>query len=270
MKAEYCIYSGDLLRTDNALTTSATGMCSGYCFVEEMHAAENRIFFFEEHLRQISLNMDLLEIPLPSPLQKDGMEFHRLVARLLNKNRFYMGAVVKLYITESSWGVEVSPLPDRSYTLDLEGISVDLYDRMTKCAHPLSTSHAGSASIWDMAVRHARKVGVDTCLIRNSNGVMCEAASANLFALTDDVLITSSLGCGVYHDVIREKIMQAARMADLQVQSVDDLFFEQLVLSHEIFIASASVGIKWIKALRERRYYCKRIKDINNCLNELV
>lgn len=270
MNSVFWLYNGEVLQA-NRFPEVPEGLRDwGYFFVEEMHVAENRIFFLQEHLQQIRINLDLFEMLVPIPFQGEGIAFQRMVSRLLNKNKYYMGAAIRLYIFEDSWCVLAEPLPNREYTVGEEGITVDVFNRMTKPVHPLSTGHSGTAALWSIAARYAREKGISCCLIQNDRGFLCEAAGSNLFVLKGGCLETPSLECGTYHDVIREKVMQAARDAGLKVKSLDKLTFEKIKDADELFIANAARGIQWVKGIHERRYYCRRIMDINRELNRLA
>ncbi len=270
MNSAFWLYNGEVLPADRFPEVPEGLRDWGYFFVEEMHVAANRIFFLKEHLQQIQINLDLFEMPVPIPFQGEGIAFQRMVSRLLNKNKYYLGAAIRLYLFEDGWCVLPEPMPNREYTINEEGLTVDLFDRMTKPVHPLSTVHSGTAALWSIAARYARKKGISNCLVQNDRGFLCEAAGSNLFVLKGEWLETPSLECGTYHDVIREKVMQAARDAGLKVKSSEELTFEEAQNADELFIANAAQGIQWIKGIHERRYYCRRILDINRELNRLT
>lgn len=108
----------------------------------------------------------------------------------------------------------------------------------------------------------------DDCLLLNERQNLVEGISSNLFVVKDGVLFTPSLESGSVNGIMREQIIQIA--LNLGITVYDDCIIkpEQLKDADEIFLSNAIVGIRWVVAFEERRYFNRSAKILIEELNK--
>lgn len=103
-----------------------------------------------------------------------------------------------------------------------------------------------------MAMREARSQGADDALILNDRGEVAETATANVFVIKNDTILTPPLasGClaGVTRKFLIEHIPAELRFAEIPF-SLEDLF-----AADEVFVTSALRGVSAVGAVGEQNF----------------
>ncbi len=267
MNQHYVLLNGHLHKQDEPIF-SANNLLNGTGLnYEHLHSTENTIQFLKEHLKQIHFIAGYQNIALPKIFTSPQLLVQE-IARLLNKNKFFLGASVKLYYKNDQWLACAEPLSSRYYELSGSGQIVDCY-KAQKAIHPLSNFQCGSEIYWSMAKKFCSSHNIPNCILMNEEDKLCEAIGANIFLVHKDQLYTPPLNSGCYHDVIREKLLDIAKELNLSVQQTM-LSTDHLFEADEIFIASAATGIEWVKGVHAKRYLNKVTRLLTEKLNESV
>ena len=267
MNAPYILYNGNIYPADEKLI-SPTEHIGSLHLEEFMHSSENNIHFFKEHLHKIRLTFQLLGMTLPDYLKGNGNFLHRELTRLINKNKFYMGAGIQLHIASEFRIAQTIAFPEREYVLN-KGILTDTYEHFLKPIHPLSSIYQGSFHFWQLARFHAAQ-NFDELIFVNEENKVCEGYAKNIFIIRDNKLYTPPLTSGCYHDILREKVLSAAQSLQIDVEQNIQLNINDLLKADEVFFARAYDGITWIKGIRARRYYNIKTKLILGQLNTMI
>jgi branched-subunit amino acid aminotransferase/4-amino-4-deoxychorismate lyase len=88
-----------------------------------------------------------------------------------------------------------------------------------------------------IALDHARRAGADEALFLNTRGALCEAATANLFLVKSGRVLTPPLSSGCLPGTMRQRVMQAVRVTEV------DLTEAALAEADELFLSSATRGV---------------------------
>ncbi|TKG91093.1 hypothetical protein EYV94_22060 [Puteibacter caeruleilacunae] len=267
MDAPYILYNGNIYPTTEKLISPIEHIDSLH-MVEFMHSAENKIHFFKEHLHKIRLTFHLLGMTLPDYLKGNGNFLHRELTRLINKNKLYMGAGIQLHIAPEFRIAQTIAFPEREYVLN-KGILTDTYEHFLKPIHPLSSIYQGSFHFWQLARFHADK-NYDELIFVNEENKICEGYGKNIFLIRDNKLYTPPLSSGCYHDILREKVLLAAKSVGIDIEQNIQLDIKDLLMADEVFFARAYDGITWMKGIRARRYYNVKTKLILRQLNTIM
>ena len=114
--------------------------------------------------------------------------------------------------------------------------------------HPLSGHKTLSAMHWVLARRFAEEAGADLGLLRTVDGDVCEADSANLFAVLGDEVVTPPLDRGILPGITRERCLAALR-DDGRPASERTVSPEDLRGAAEIFVTSSVDGVRPVLSL---------------------
>jgi branched-chain amino acid aminotransferase len=94
-----------------------------------------------------------------------------------------------------------------------------------------------------LALAHARQQGADETLFRNTAGNLCEAATANVFAVRRGRVETPPLSAGCLAGITREEVLKLC--APLGIEALErDLRLEDLLSADEAFLTSSTRGIQ--------------------------
>jgi branched-subunit amino acid aminotransferase/4-amino-4-deoxychorismate lyase len=94
-----------------------------------------------------------------------------------------------------------------------------------------------------LARAEAQAAGADEAVMRNNHGDLTCAAAANLFWITDDVLFTPALHCGVLEGIARGRVLDAARRLRVEVREVAT-GAEALDEAQAVFLTNSLIGVR--------------------------
>jgi branched-chain amino acid aminotransferase len=97
----------------------------------------------------------------------------------------------------------------------------------------------------------AQRAGFDDPVLANSRGELCECATANLFLVAGDTLLTPSLLTGCLPGVTRGLVLELARAAGVPLEEVE-LPAGRLTEASEAFATSATRGIQPLRRIGQR------------------
>jgi branched-chain amino acid aminotransferase len=204
------------------------------------------------------------------------------IKSLLVRNKLFQGAKVRLSIFRNGAGaytpetddvsyfIETEKIPSDKYELNQKGIIIDIYNDLKKPINSFANFKISSAYIYVMASICKRDNNLGDVLLINENGNIIEATSSNLFIVKNDQIYTPSLEEGCVRGIMRNKIIDYC--LDLNYTVFDDCTFssDDLLNADEVFLTNAIVGIKWVLAFKERRFFNKTSKILMRKLNEVA
>jgi branched-chain amino acid aminotransferase len=113
------------------------------------------------------------------------------------------------------------------------------HDERSPLAGVKTTSRAESV----MALLHARERGADEALFLNRAGNVCEATTANVFAVLDGTAHTPPLSAGCLAGITREQVLELCRQLDIAAAE-QDLPPATLKEADELFLTSSTRGVQ--------------------------
>lgn len=277
IRPQYCLNGAYFFYEDKQLDMTNRAFRYGDAIFESMFVVSKRIPLLQKHFERLKEAVAYWEMQLP-----DGFDTYRIakeVERLCNKNRLFQGARARLTIfrsgeglytpttNEASYLLEVSYLPEQEFTLNTVGWKVGNYDDEYK--YPLKAGRYKTAqcllsikgSIWK------QKNAWDEVLLLSPEQHVVEAAAYNVFAVRDNVLLTPNLESGCVSGVMRDAVLGYASELGLHVE---ELAFPLQILkeAEEVFLTNAVVGLRWVLAWEEKRYFSSTAKKMTALLNE--
>jgi branched-chain amino acid aminotransferase len=278
---KYVILNGEALKiSDPVFYNYNRGFRFGDAVFETMHANGTETQFFEDHYIRIKDAMKLFRMKVPVNFKPSLI--YSEIKSLLVRNKLFQGAKVRLSIFRNGAGaytpetddvsyfIETEKIPSDKYELNQKGIIIDIYNDLKKPINSFANFKISSAYIYVMASICKRDNNLGDVLLINENGNIIEATSSNLFIVKNDQIYTPSLEEGCVRGIMRNKIIDYC--LDLNYTVFDDCTFssDDLLNADEVFLTNAIVGIKWVLAFKERRFFNKTSKILMRKLNEVA
>lgn len=249
---------------------------------ETMHALGTRVQFFYDHMERLIRSMKILKMEVPVRFSIDTLGLQKEITKLLTTNRIYMGGRVRLTVFRESGGffspetnevnylIQTEHLKQDKYVLNDNGYKIDIYEEVQKPLNVFSGLKTTSAIFYVMAGIFKSDNKLDECLIINEKGNIAEGISANIFIVKEKNIYTPSLKSGCLDGIMRKKIIDIAKSEGLNVFDDIPIQIANIIAADEIFFTNAITGIRWVLGFKQRRYYNKIAKQLNQKLNESV
>jgi len=247
---------------------------------ETMHAAGNKVQFFYEHMDRLIKSMKMLKMEVPVRFTVDTIGLQEEIARILNKNKLFKGARVRLSVyrkaggyyaptsNEAEYIIQCSNLNATYYPFNAKGYLIDIYDEIPKPINYFSRLKLVSSSLFVMAGIYKTENQLDECLIINTKGNIAEGISSNVFVVKENTIQTPSLREGCLAGIMRQKVIEIGRKMEYNVQDEAIIKVNDLMAADEIFFTNAVLGIQWAVGFKQRRYYNKVSGILSEALNQ--
>lgn len=224
---------------------------------EEMWFDNGEIRFFGFHQR--NLNAFLGYSGKPAAFDQAGLaEFHRLLKRLINKNKAFMGGwlSVAYYFDKgiTEYYARVRQSPGRTLPFDPRGKLATIAPYGKVISNPLNFTSFFSRCLWTAERFRISGTKWEESVFLNDKRRVTEALGSNIYCISGKRLITPSAATGCFLDPLREPVMQAANKLGYRIAETDSLSPEELPEMEEIFTVSEAEGFKWIMGLDTRRF----------------
>src|SRR5690606_21315124 len=158
--------------------------------------------------------------------------------------------------TKGQYTIELLPMEEPCYTLNEEGLVVDIWPVMRKPVNDLARLKTLNGLYYIMAALWAQERQLDDCLLQNERGNIIESSSGNLFIVSNGVLYTPSLSDGCLGGVMRAQVINLALANGIKVYECS-LNPQNLLAADELFLTNAALGIQWASTYRTKRYMPK-------------
>jgi branched-chain amino acid aminotransferase len=220
-----------------------------------------------------------------SIIPKDPDVFEKIeqdILKLIQKNGLSKGGRVRLTVSRSSAGfyrpedengldyhIAAYTMPENGFALNEKGLIVDIYTDFRKQINRMAYFKTLNCQLYIMASVHAKQKGLDNVLLTNENDCIIEAANSNLFIVSNGVLYTPPLADGCLGGTMRMEVINTAIRHDIKVYETT-LRPQNLLVADEVFLTNATLGIQWVSAYRQKRYYHNQAQRLVQYLNEEV
>jgi branched-chain amino acid aminotransferase len=277
----YISLNGEFKKTsDPCLYPHNRAFRYGDALVENMHACGTELQFPGLHLDRLFANMRLLSMEIPAFFTVEN--FRQLTVQLLNKNRIFGGAQIRLTVYRDSDKAFISDLQRISFLLESQGLdgdhyvlndrglTIDISNEYRKFTGSLPGIRTAHNLLYLMAGMEGRKKNLDAVIILNETGRMVETNDSNVFLVSGDSIFTPGIQQGCIPGVMRQVLLELSGEAGYRTNDQSSLTPAALDDAEEVFLTSAIYGIRWVGAYRQRRYYKKVAKVLNGKLNEIA
>ena len=276
---KYIILNGHYYEEDKPLfPASNRAFRYGDGLFETIRCHQTRPLFFEDHYRRLLRGMSVMRMntsALPS-----FKTFEEQIERLIVRNRIFYDARVRLsvfrregglYTPENNnpaWMLEASPLDDKGYKLNTNGLRIGVFDGFPKVWTIAAPYKTLSATPYILAGLFKKENHWDDCLIQNQDKKIIESISSNLFWRKEGQLFTPAVSTGCVDGIMRHQVLQFAAENNLSVTETTGASKTDLLEAEEIFLSNAINGVRWVVALEDKRFYNHLPKEIARWLNK--
>lgn len=201
-------------------------------------------------------------------------EMNRMILRLINKNKAYMGGWVILTvfegITDWKYLAMIQKYPDRLIPFDETGILANISAEKIRSGMKPTTSLIKSSSLVNGEILKLAGSRFGDSIFCNDQGAIVATTSGNLFAVENDIIHTPALTSGCDNDNFRQLVISACEILKLKVVEHEDLDPGALSKMDEVFSVSEKVGFRWILGVGIKRFVKRKSENIRGTTDQLL
>mgnify|MGYP005749143835 CR=1 FL=1 len=222
-------------------------------FFETVMVVNGRLRFWSDHLVRMQEAAHALHLELPAYFCEPAFEQQLLQLADENSGLAYGRLKLKawragagLYTPETNlidWLATVQP----ATPLHPDSISIGVCQNIRTICSPFSHFKGPNALVYTLAGLEKKQTGYDDMLLLNSQGIVSELISSNLFWMMDNKLFTPALDTGCVNGIVRRNILRWCRKNHMKVH---EAYFspQRLHDAHTVFAANVT-GIKSIESI---------------------
>jgi branched-chain amino acid aminotransferase len=275
--ANYINFNGSIVNADHpVLLHTNRAFRYGDALFETIRLMNGEILFLDKHLARLKRGMELLSMNW-----SDEFSFHHLhllIRHLDQVNNLKGNGRIRIEVFRKDGGfytplsndvdyiIEAEELKDNGYFLNETGLRVDLFTDIAKPINKLASVKSSNALLFIMAGLHRKKTGFDEVIILNTEGNISESVSSNIFLLLNGELCTPSPDQGCIAGVMRERLIELMKSKGKKCIE-KRITLNDLLHANEVFLTNTIDGIRWVGAIRNKRYFNTFSRAL---LNELV
>ena len=251
----------------------------GDSLFESIRVCRGKAMFLPTHIFRLKEGMKLLQYDDNESLSAQNIE--QQIQRLLTVNNIEQGGRMRLTVYRNTGGyynpeksscsylLQANPLDHTEYTLNDNGLIIDIYPEMYKQKDALSNFKVGNGLLYIMTSLYANDKKLDDCIIQDAKMGLLETSNSNLFVVSNGVLYTPSLDSGCLGGIMRMQIINIALQNGIQVYETN-ISPQNLLVADEVFLTNAINGIKWVGGYRTKRYGKEMSKKLIGLLNSQI
>lgn len=251
----------------------------GDSFFESIRIKNGKALFVPEHFQRLTKTLAALKMQKPIGFTQET--FSEVVQELAKENKIHNGGRARLtfyrngsgfYQAESddaSWILEAESVHEKEYELNEAGVNTGIFRDLKKPFNKLSELKSGNALFYVLASEFTKENKLDDCLLLNDAGRIAEGSNANVFVLKDNVIYTPLLSEACLDGVMRMVIIAVAEKNNIELKQIQ-LEENLLLAADEIWLTSASRGIRWVKSCEGKTFGNVKAKEFVVSLNSLA
>jgi len=276
-EGKFVLLNGELLDSTTPYLKDNRSFKYGDGLFESIRIINGLPYNLSVHLDRLKRGARVLEYNIPENFNLAFVE--NQIRLICQRNEITAGGRVRINIFRSGEGtffpttndfdmlVTVTGLDENLFSLNKEGLLVDVYKDMYKHNDIMANYKTANAMVYVMAANYARKHNFDDCLILDSKGKVLEACSSNIFLVSNGVLYTPPLEDGCVGGTMRMTIINAALESKRTVYE-SPISLQHLLMADELFLTNAIKGVQWIGGYKSKRYFAKISKEMVDLLNQ--
>jgi len=243
---------------------------------ETMLYKDGEIRFLHFHIERLQRSMQ--KIHLDQANKFDLYFVKSITEELIRKNNMVGQRVrVRLIVYREGGGLYTPETNKPGFILQVHrieeapkdkkvGLIVDLYTEYKKPYSELSDLKSNNALIYVIAGLYKKQYNYDDVLILNQEGNLCEALTSNVFVYYEKTLYTPALSQACIDGVMRRVVMDIAAHEGIPVVEAE-ISPEIMKCADEIFCTNAVQGIQWVMGYKQKRYFNKISRILQEKLN---
>jgi len=217
----------------------------GAAVFETMRAHRGRIFRWARHLARLTAGLAAIGVDPPPEARLAAAVEATLRANALTEARVRLSVSAG---TLSTPNLAIATAPTVVITADplSEAAPPPVHLRVASLrvdeARPAPFAKTAQYLVYLLARAEARRAGAGDALLLNHRNEVCEAATANFFALIDGVLVTPPPDAGPVLGVARGVLLELATIAALPAAE-RPLTLDELATASELCLTNSIIGV---------------------------
>ncbi len=279
MQGKFAIFNGTLFNTQEGWLQANRSFHYGDGLFETIRVFNGKAVFLGYHLSRLTEGMKILQLQIPQYFTTEY--FQNKITELIEKNNIKEGARIRLTVfrnnggyyspteNEVSYTLESNALPNLYFSLNEDGLIVDLYTDIKKQINKLSIYKTCNSLLYIMAALWAKQNKLTDALVLNDKGNIIESSHSNIFVVSNGVLYTPSLTDGCLAGIQRMQVINLALQNKIKVYECS-ITPQNLLVADEVFLSNAIQGIQWIQSYRQKHYVNTVTKNILALMNDFI
>lgn len=273
------LFNGEKVTADSPLLKpDSRSYRYGDGFFESIKYSNHRLLHSALHFIRIRKTAMLLKMQLPEGFNQEFLE--NMLEKTCAENgisharircTFYRdcNGLYTPISSECSYIIEIMKTDSARYDWNEQGIRLGAFRELTKNGNFTSTLKTTSALTYVMAGIYAKENDFDDCIIFNDQGRIAETVASNIFMVSGEFIKTPPLSEYCLDGVMRKVIMQQAQSYGytIQEQPITEISLQS---ADEIFLSSATRGIRWVGTFGGKKYGHTTARVLSNLLNRSI
>lgn len=270
--------NGYIIRNQHlGISLDNRGLNYGDGVFETLKYSRKRIHFWEDHYFRLMASMRILRMEIPLDFSPEYLE-EQIHKTLKVNNLSEQAARVKILVVRKVGGfytptnnepdflITCQEISESEYSLNEEGLQIDLYKDHYKLSGLLGNLKTTSAQLYTLAGVYAQENGLGEVLLLNEKKEVIEGLQSNIFILKGDELITPPLQSGCLKGIMRKQIIETAPQIGLEVKEEAFSPFA-LQKADELWLTNSIKGIQWVGQYRKKTFRSEKAGEMIKRLN---
>ncbi|HAI82587.1 MAG TPA: hypothetical protein DCL43_02875 [Chitinophagaceae bacterium] len=257
-------YNGTFIRNDKPIV-SANNRSFRYgdgCF-ETMKIIRGQLVNEALHMQRLFESLASLSFSLPSFFTPTYVA--QQIKQLAQKNYHTTLARVRLNVFRGNGGlydpenhfpnmvIQTWELNPANQLLNENGLVIDIYRKAQKTTDTFANIKSNNYLGYAMAALWAKEQHLNDAIILNHKNTVADTTIANLWCVTDGIVITPPLSDGGVNGVMRKHLLQSIPAAGLTCleKSITDAM---LAKAEAVFLSNSIYGIRWVQSVGDYKY----------------
>ena len=218
-------------------------------FFETIKIINSKPFNFSAHYVRFSFACVVLKLKNDETLSS----LLSIINNLINQNNLINGSV-KIHVSRREGGkyqpkyngceVMINTCSGLGFEQNIP-VTLCVFSDEVKTIGRLSNIKSVNAGVSVLGAIHAKELGFENAILRNTNGNYIEATNSSLFIIKDNVIYTPPISDGCIDGTMRAWILNNYKLIEKSLSLTD------IKQSDEVFITNALTGITAVKTVEE-------------------
>ncbi|MCY4069191.1 MAG: branched-chain amino acid transaminase [Acidimicrobiaceae bacterium] len=224
------------------------------------------VFRLTDHIKRLHNSAKILNMPMPYSVA-EIVEACKLVVRDSGLPECYVRPIayfgygeIGLSVADCTTELAIAAWPWGAYLGDAaltEGVSLKIssWARHDHNILPPASKTTGNYANSTLAKMEALNAGYDEAVMLNRAGMVSECTGENLFAATEDRLVTPPLSSGALPGITQDSVICIARDIGIDV-TVAELARSDLYIAEEVFVCGTAAEVSAVNSVDDRMLRC--------------
>jgi len=222
-------------------------------FFETIKIINTKPFNFLAHYARFSLACLVLKLRNEETVSS----LLSIINSLINQNKLINGSV-KIHISREEGGkyqpkskgceMMINTYSGLGFEQNIP-VSLCVFSDEVKTIGRLSNIKSVNAAVSVLGAIHARELGFENAILRNTKGNCIEATNSSLFVINDNVIYTPPLTDGCVDGTMRAWVLNNDKVIEKSL-SLDDI-----KQADEVFVTNSLTGITAVKGVEETVFF---------------